>query len=90
MNACVRMIIDNHLQWISFQEPGGAQSVKCPTSAQVMISRSMGWSPVLGSVLTAQSLDAALDSVSPPLSAPPPLVFSLSLKNKSALKNTYI
>ena len=59
-----------------------AQSVKRPTSAQVMISLSVGSSPTLGSVLTAQSLEAASDSVSPSLSAPSPLALSLSLKNK--------
>ena len=43
-----------------------AQSVKRPTSAQVMISRSVGSSPASGSVLTAQSLEPVpvLDSVS--------------------------
>ena len=56
-----------------------AQSVERPTLAQVMISRSMGSSPMLGSVLTAQSLEPALDSVSPSLSASPLLVFCLSL-----------
>ena len=40
------------------------QSVKCSTSAQVMISGFMGSSPSLASVLTAQSLESALDSVS--------------------------
>ena len=40
-----------------------AQSVKCPTSAQDMISWLVGSSPVAGSVLTAQSLDPALDSI---------------------------
>ena len=61
-----------------------AQSVKPPTSAQVMISRSVGSSPASGSVLTAQSLEPALYSVSPLLSAPPlpMLCLSLSLKNK--------
>ena len=62
-----------------------AQSVKHPTSAQVMISQFVGSSPALGSVLTAQSLEPALDSVSPSLSAPlppPPLSFSLSLSQK--------
>ncbi|KAF0883508.1 VIP2 kinase, partial [Crocuta crocuta] len=34
-----------------------AQSVKCPTLAQVMISRLVGLSPMLDSVLIAQSLD---------------------------------
>ena len=49
-----------------------AQSVKRPTSAQVMISRFVGSSPALGSVPTAQSLEPASESVSPSLSAPPP------------------
>ena len=47
------------------------QSVEHPTSAQVMISQLVGSSPALGSVLTAQSLEPASDSVSPSLSAPP-------------------
>ena len=63
-----------------------AQSVKRPTSAQVVILWFVGSGPASGSVLTAQSLKPALDSVSPSLSAPPPLVLalflSLSLKNK--------
>ena len=56
-----------------------AQSVKRLTSTWIMISWSVGSSPVSGSVLTAQSLEPALDSVSPSLSAPPWLVFSLYL-----------
>ena len=36
-----------------------AQSGKCLTSAQVMISRLVGSSPTSGSVLTAQSLGPA-------------------------------
>ena len=56
-----------------------AQSVGYPTSAQAMISRFVGSSPASGSVLTAQSLDPALDSVSPSLSDPPMLMLSLSL-----------
>ena len=61
-----------------------AWSVKRPTSAQVMISQSVGSSPASGSVLTAQSLKPASDPVSPSLSAPPPLSLplTLSLKNK--------
>ena len=61
-----------------------AQSVERPTSAQVMVSRSVGSSPVMGSVLTVQSLEPASDSVSPSISAPPPLMLclSLSLKNE--------
>ena len=70
-----------------------AQSVKCPTSAQNMISRFVSPSPAWGSVLTAQSLEPASDSVSP-LSAPPPLC-SVSLcltkinKCKKNLKNKH-
>ena len=57
-----------------------AQSVKRPTSAQVMISRSVSSSPAWGSVLTAQSLEPVSDSVSPSLSAPPLLALCLSQK----------
>ena len=56
-----------------------AQSVGRLTSAQVMISQSVSLSPMLGFVLTAQSLEPALDSVSPSLLAPPLLSLSLSL-----------
>ena len=55
-----------------------AQSVKCPTSAPVMISWFMSLSPVSGSMLTARSLEPASDSVSPSLSDPPP-IHALSL-----------
>ena len=69
------------------------QSVKRPTSAQVTISQFVSLSPAWGSVLTAWSLEPALDSVSPSLSAPPPLTLcvslslSLSLKNEQTKKN---
>ena len=58
-----------------------AQSAKHLTSAQVVISQFVGSSSTSGSVLTAQSLEPASDSVSPSLSALPPLMlcFSLSL-----------
>ena len=61
-----------------------AQPVKHPTSAQVMISQFVGSSPASGSVLMAQSLEPASDSVSPSLSALPllPLCLSLPLRNK--------
>ena len=62
------------------------QLVKCPSSTQVMISLFLSLSPVLGSVVTAQSLEPVSDSVSPSLSlslCPSPThVLSLSLKNK--------
>ena len=61
-----------------------AQSVKRPASAQVMISRSVGLSPMLGSVLTAQSLEPASGSVSPFL--PLPCLHSVCLKNKINIK----
>ena len=59
-----------------------AQSVKRPTSAQVMISRSMGLSPASGSVLTAQSLEPVSDSVSPSLSDLPLFMICFSLSQK--------
>ena len=59
-----------------------AQSVQRLTSAQVMISPFMSLSPISGSLLTAQSLEPAADSVSPSLFAPPPLVLCVCLKNK--------
>ena len=79
-----------HLPWfyhVNNHHPGRggtwvAQSVKCPTSAQVMISQSVSSSPTLGSVLTAQSLEPASDSVSTSLSAPPLLVLCLPLSQK--------
>ena len=59
-----------------------AQLVKPPTSAQVMISRSVSSSPAPGSGLMAQILEPASDSVSPSLSAPPLFMLCLCLKNK--------
>ena len=59
-----------------------AQSVKRPTSAQVMISWLVGSNPASGSVLTAQSLEPVSDSVSPSLSAPPLFMLCLSLSQK--------
>ena len=56
-----------------------AQSVEHLTSAQVMISWSVGLSPTSGSVLMARSLEPASDSVPPSLSAPPLLMLCLSL-----------
>ena len=70
-----------------------AQSVECPTSVQVMISRFVGSNPMSGSVLAAQNLEPASDSVSLSLSlslsAPPPLALCLSLLkiNIKKLKN---
>ena len=67
---------------ISWGSAWVAQSVKQPTSAQVMISRLLSLSPASGSVLAAQSLGPALDSVSPSLPDPPPRMLCLYLKNE--------
>ena len=56
-----------------------AQSVEHLTSVQVMISWFVGLSPMSGSVLTAQSLEPASDSVSPSLSTIPLLTLCLSV-----------
>ena len=63
----------------AWRGPRAAQSGERATSAQVMISRFVGSGPALGSVLTTRSLEPAVDSVSPSLSAPPPLMLCLSL-----------
>ena len=60
-----------------------AQLVKALTSAQVMNSQLVSSSPMLGSVLTAKSLEPALDSCFGSTSLPVPSAFhALSLKNK--------
>ena len=62
-----------------------AHSVKHLTLAQVMISQFVSPSPTLSSVLTAQSLKPASDSLSVsfcPLPQPPPLVPSVSLSQE--------
>ena len=68
--------VDNRGNWV-------AQSVKRPTSAQVMISWSVSSSPTSGFMLKAQSPEPVSDSVSPSLSDPPhSRSVSLCLKNK--------
>ena len=59
-----------------------AQSVKRPTSPQVMISQFVSSSPTSGSVLIAWSLEPASDSVSPSLSVPPLLALFISPSQK--------
>ena len=79
------MILMYHLNAVRNADSWGAwvaQPVKRPTSAQVMISRSVSSSPTLGSILTAQSLEPVSDSVSPSLSDPAPFMLCLCLKNK--------
>ena len=75
LSLCLSKINKHRGAWV-------AQSVKRSTSAQVTISWSMSSSLVSGSGLTAQSLEPASDSVSPSLSAPPPFMLCLCLKNK--------
>ena len=60
----------NVLMWGRTRGTSVAQLVEHPTSAQVMISQLVNSSPKSGSVLTAQILERALDSVSPSLSLP--------------------
>ena len=72
------------LQMLFLWDAWVAQSVKCLTSAQVIISQVVNSGPVSGSVMTAQSLKPASDSVSPSFSAPPLLELCppLCLKNE--------
>ena len=65
-----------------------AQLVKHLTLAQVIISWFVGLSPALGFVLTAQSQEPALGSMSPSLSAPPLFMLCLCLSkiNKNVKK----
>ena len=68
-----------------------AESVKHPTSAQIMIriSQLVSSSPASGSVLTAQSLEPASDSVSPSLFVLLPLMLCLSLSKRNKLKKKF-
>ena len=63
-----------------------AQSVEHLTSGQVMISQFMGSSATSGSGPTARSLEPALDSVYPSLSAPPLLALSLKINKHLKVK----
>ena len=56
-----------------------AQSVKHLTSAQVMISKFVGLDPISGSVLTAQNLEPASESVSLSVFPSPAHTLCLSL-----------
>ena len=67
-----------------------AQSVKRPTSTEVMMSWLVGSSPAPGCVLTAPSLEPASDAVSPSLSTPPLLTLCLSLSLSLSLSKINI
>ena len=71
-----------HVNFKNYRGAWVAQSVRRPTSAQVVISRFMSSSSASGSVLTPQSLEPASGSVSPSLSAPPSLTLSLNVSQK--------
>ena len=71
----------DNIQDLESNHVGGAsvaESVKHPTLAQVIISQFVGSSPTPGSVLTAQSLEPASDSVSPSLCLSPVHALCLS------------
>ena len=53
-SLCINKRTYSQICWFKTRGTGVAQSVQCPTSAQVMISRFIALSPSLGSVLTAQ------------------------------------
>ena len=83
-NAKIKLCQNNKRKNAKQDEGTGvAQSVKCLTLAQIMMSQFPTLSPTLGSVLTARSLEPALDSVSPSLSAPPLPTLCVSLKKKN-------
>ena len=61
--------------------------VERPTLAQVMLSRFVSLGHVSGSVLTARSLEAASDSVSPSVSLPLPCSYSAPLSLSLSKRN---
>ena len=72
----------HHIKKINPKGHLNGSVIKPPTSSQVMIWWFTSSSPASGSVLTAQNLDPAWDSVSPSLCPLPTHALSLSLKNK--------
>ena len=79
------MIGRKEFKSLTIQGSWVAQSVKLPPSAYVRMLLLPSLSPASGSVLTAQSLEPVLDSVSLPL---PPLTLSLSKINKHLTTTT--
>ena len=80
---CARQMADEAHPYLQEEKRGRgawvARSVGRPTSAEVMISQIVGSSSAWSSVLTAQSLEPASDSVSLSHSAPPTLMLRLCL-----------
>ena len=81
LKAVLRRFKDFFLELSRDRDAWVAQLVEYLTSAQVMISWFTSSGPTSGSVLTAQSLEPASDSVSPS-SALPLLTLCLSLLRK--------
>ena len=76
------MKYDSAINKNKVEAPGWLSRLSSKTSAQVMISWFVSSSPMSVSVLTAQSLEPGVDSVSPSLSALPQLMLCLSLSLK--------
>ena len=76
-------LIDSRGAWV-------AQSVQHPTSTQVMITNLVSPSSAAGSMLTAQSLEPASDSRSPPLSLPLPCSCSVSTESPVSSPGLFI
>ena len=74
------IIIKMYLKISKIGAPGRLSPLSVLTSAQVMILQSV--SPALVSVLTAQSLEPASDSLSPSVSVPSRLALCLSFLQK--------
>ena len=83
-SPCVKVVLDMLALSLKMERWSiwVAQSVKHLTLVRVTISGFVSSSSMSSSVLTAQSLEPASDSVSPSLSAPPLLVLCLSKINK--------
>ena len=78
---CCECVTHTRLQKVRRGAPGWLSRLS--VQLWLKVSQFMNSSPTSDSVLTAQSLEPASDSVSPSLSAPPPFELCLSLKNKN-------
>ena len=85
---CVSRAQNVCLERTDFRGAWVAQSVKRPTSAQAVILQFVSLSPVSSPVLTAQSLEAASDSVS--VSLPHPSLLYVSLSNIKHKKKNFL
>ena len=74
----ITMSLKERLRCTQNRGAGVAQSVKCPTSTQVMISQLVSMSPTSGSVLTAQTVEPTFGFCVSPSLCPPLLALHLS------------